>query len=540
MLAVATTEQIVFWLQTLTLKNSTIELRAIRKGRGAVVAHCSQDMPNQIGETIERLSVGAQGVYWLMNPLPADWNGGTAKDKDIEQRRWLLLDCDPTRLSDCSATDSEKELAVAKANEVRDYLTSAGWPFPVEADSGNGRHLLYRVALHGDDGGLIQTLLQLLSRRFSEAAVKLDTTVYNASRICKLYGTVAAKGDETPERPHRISTVIEMPAELVSVSREQLDSEIAKLSEIFPSEKTSNKSREKPAIKNSIGDNPELPHGLPTNGKMVHGDGRHAELRDESARQWRQRVTTLGEKCFSDPKIFEDSVLELDAFQRLIFAVPIELTTVRRYSFDGRKFVQKQFTADVVDGEFKLVIIQAKPKKYKLWSKFWDDFVTLDSHQMYDWCAICVAALEQREAYALKNFKKNWDGDKNNESMAKHLVETAERLPATPEQNKDCRLASEIFVHLTGATRRPVTSSSKDNPSRLEDDSIAFGFRWLVAEINKMGATRIKEDDVADMLVRVKCVGLRVENLRFKLLTVESQVLLRRIADNEELPPKPL
>jgi hypothetical protein len=48
----------------------------------------------------------------------------------------------------------------------------------------------------------------------SDDQVSVDTGVYNAARIWKLYGTIACKGDNTPERPHRPARFIEVPETL--------------------------------------------------------------------------------------------------------------------------------------------------------------------------------------------------------------------------------------------------------------------------------------------------------------------------------------
>jgi hypothetical protein len=53
--------------------------------------------------------------------------------------------------------------------------------------------------------------------------VHLGASVYNASRIVKLWGTVARKGDHIPERPHRLSRILELPERLNPVPLEQLE-----------------------------------------------------------------------------------------------------------------------------------------------------------------------------------------------------------------------------------------------------------------------------------------------------------------------------
>jgi hypothetical protein len=175
----------------------------------------------------------AKGIYVTLNPVnPAllarcanrlDYaeKNATTNDLHILQRRWLLLDVDADRPSGISASDSEKEAAHKRAREIYDYLEGRGWPSPVAADSGNGYHLLYRVDLPCDDGKVLEQVLAALAVRFDGDGVKLDRTVHNAARIIRLYGTLAAKGDNTEERPHRMSKILLSPL-LVAVTAEQL------------------------------------------------------------------------------------------------------------------------------------------------------------------------------------------------------------------------------------------------------------------------------------------------------------------------------
>jgi hypothetical protein len=74
----------------------------------------------------------------------------TTTDRDVTRRRYLLLDFDPVRPADVSATEEEKWAAYLKAKEVRKYLRDEGWSDPVIANSGNGFHFLYRVDLPND------------------------------------------------------------------------------------------------------------------------------------------------------------------------------------------------------------------------------------------------------------------------------------------------------------------------------------------------------------------------------------------------------
>ncbi len=146
-------------------------------------------------------------------------------DRDVLRRRWLLVDFDPVRPAGVSSTDAEKEAALQRARELYGYLKALAWPEPVAADSGNGAHFLYAVDLPNDAESLalVRGVLETLSFKFSDERVSVDTTTSNAARIWKLYGTTARKGDDTEERPHRVSRLLKVPDERLEVSREQLE-----------------------------------------------------------------------------------------------------------------------------------------------------------------------------------------------------------------------------------------------------------------------------------------------------------------------------
>src|SRR5205814_1709283 len=59
--------------------------------------------------------------------------------------------------------------------------------------------------------------------QFTDAAVSVDLTTFNAARIWKLYGTFACKGDATEDRPHRLSRILEAPDPINKVPRDLLE-----------------------------------------------------------------------------------------------------------------------------------------------------------------------------------------------------------------------------------------------------------------------------------------------------------------------------
>ena len=187
---------------------------------------------SDVPEALKRL-LSFRGVYVTVNPVnpdllaravnrlrPAGRNPTTA-DTDIVRRRWLLIDCDPRRASGVSSSNSEHDFALAKAREIRDGLSSLGWPKPVLTDSGNGAQLMYRIDLPADDGELVRRVIGEIAKASSEQ-VAIDTSVHNPARIWRLPGTMNCKGDSIPERPHRMAKLLEAPDNLQAVSETQL------------------------------------------------------------------------------------------------------------------------------------------------------------------------------------------------------------------------------------------------------------------------------------------------------------------------------
>ena len=148
----------------------------------------------------------------------------TTSDADITRRRWLPIDLDPVRPSGISSSEEEHQRAFCRGLEIVNWLSEKGFPEPIIADSGNGSHLLYRIDLPNDPEStvLVKQVLQVLDGIFSDEAVMVDTANFNAGRIWKLYGTTARKGDDTSQRPHRISGLLNTPTLCEVVSTEKL------------------------------------------------------------------------------------------------------------------------------------------------------------------------------------------------------------------------------------------------------------------------------------------------------------------------------
>lgn len=148
----------------------------------------------------------------------------TTTDSDIIERTWLPIDLDPIRPAGISSTEEEHQAALQLAFQMIDDLAAAGWSEPILASSGNGAHIVYPISLpaNKDSDILCIDTLKALAAKYDNAQVKIDTQLGNASRILKLWGIMARKGDSTPTRPHRRSDILVPPTQIKPVDLEFL------------------------------------------------------------------------------------------------------------------------------------------------------------------------------------------------------------------------------------------------------------------------------------------------------------------------------
>lgn len=220
---------------TLFAPGTVAEMRILNTPRDGTVSGYF-DSPQPFVKAAAAWSGKAPAVYCTLNPCtPALLARAanrlktrvktTTADHDIVRRVWLPLDFDPVRPADISSTDVEHATALERTAACTTWLRERGWPQPVRADSGNGGHALYQIDLPNDDASrtLLKTCLEVLALYFTDGAVSLDVSVFNAARIWKCYGTMACKGDNVPERPHRLAHILDVPPTLSCVTRDQLD-----------------------------------------------------------------------------------------------------------------------------------------------------------------------------------------------------------------------------------------------------------------------------------------------------------------------------
>ena len=198
-------------------KAPVIELRAIGRGRTQSLLfqlsefESTEARQREFERVAHDLNTGGKNIYVVMNTIREDFCSGSAKDTDIEHRDWLLIDIDRAESAKCPATDEEIRAAEKLADQVVEFMTPKGWNTPLRIMSGNGCHLYYRLnALPNDDQSkdLLRSLLNSLGDKFDNNVVKIDRSVFNASRITKVVGTKAYKGKSSKDRPYREARLI--------------------------------------------------------------------------------------------------------------------------------------------------------------------------------------------------------------------------------------------------------------------------------------------------------------------------------------------
>jgi len=215
-------------LTVLYQSGNIVELRALDVGGKTVAGYF--DDHSKLAEAAAKLSGNAAGVYVALNTITPALLARSAnrlttgpknltQDKDIIRRQYLPIDIDAKRPSGISSTNAEHGAAIEVAKKTKEYLIKLGFSTNsiVVGDSGNGGHLLARIDLPNDEEStnLIKTCLEALATQFDDGAVSIDPSVFNAARIWKLPGTLARKGDSTPDRPHRLARLLDVPDTLV-------------------------------------------------------------------------------------------------------------------------------------------------------------------------------------------------------------------------------------------------------------------------------------------------------------------------------------
>lgn len=234
-----TPDAIAAHLAMFVVPNQVTELRALNvgyKGRTFAGWYDSRHLRDMARHALA-LSREAAGVYFIPNPIDPTLlsrrpnecsnvyrdNPKLTRDSDILERRYLIVDIDPSRWdppTDKDCPSSDEELRIAKLCGiwwVKLFLNPFGFDDPITIESGNGIHLVYRLqepiitaGICGPDDPLAITL-STMSEQLDNIFYRIDRNTYNPSRMLRVPGTWNRKGESTQSRPYRISKIAGVP-----------------------------------------------------------------------------------------------------------------------------------------------------------------------------------------------------------------------------------------------------------------------------------------------------------------------------------------
>src|SRR6266404_4284435 len=220
--------------------NALVELRALQTDQGVLNGYFND--PDTLADAAIACNGRGIGVYVTLNPVRPEllarsanrikpYAKQTTTSDDILRLRHLLIDVDAVRPSGICATQEECDSALRVAVRILLWLRAQGWPEPAISDSGNGAHLVYAVDLPNDEPSrqLLLRCLQALAFDFSDDQAIVDESTAKPAQLWRLPGTLNAKGDDLPERPHRVTKLLQCPDTLCAVTRAQLDQLAARI-----------------------------------------------------------------------------------------------------------------------------------------------------------------------------------------------------------------------------------------------------------------------------------------------------------------------
>ena len=235
-------------LSTIFLPGDIIEIRCLDvEGRPSNIRAGFFNDREKASKAIASMSGHCMGVYYILNQIDPQLFNRSANalksagqkdltsDSHVTGRHFIPFDFDPKRLSGISSTDAEHTLALNVASEAHTYLINTlGFPANsiLKADSGNGAHLLVRVAgipLNKEGDDLTLDCLKGMAALFGTDKIDIDLKVFNRARIMKAYGSLACKGSNIPDRPWRISRLLSDSNRINAVATIDLLKKLAEL-----------------------------------------------------------------------------------------------------------------------------------------------------------------------------------------------------------------------------------------------------------------------------------------------------------------------
>lgn len=163
-----------------------------------------------------KLYAGSYQIYISVNPiklvngmainqLKATGKGESFSDNDVSRICCILVDVDSDRPTGTAASAGELNHAESVSYKIAQYLNESKITYRGYS-SGNGYYIKIKVPSYLTSRSVeVRSFLRFLSKLFSTPEAKVDISVHNPSRICRVPGTLNIKGVPSIERPHRIA-----------------------------------------------------------------------------------------------------------------------------------------------------------------------------------------------------------------------------------------------------------------------------------------------------------------------------------------------
>jgi tRNA(Ser,Leu) C12 N-acetylase TAN1 len=140
---------------------------------------------------------------------------------DIVGLQIVTLDIDPIREAETPSTDQELKNALEVAEFIRHWFSRKGYVPPIRAMTGNGVCLYfctpyYEITDENRDEvtRALEKFEQNCRKKFKEILKEKNCQIdrmFDLPRIGKVIGTMSVKGENTKERPWRLSYFIDEP-----------------------------------------------------------------------------------------------------------------------------------------------------------------------------------------------------------------------------------------------------------------------------------------------------------------------------------------
>lgn len=222
-------KQVRLWYKSLKNNKDLVEIRLLKKNAKPYSGYFTNI--DVILSELKKFYDDNYHVYFTLNEVhPSCYNkiqrdklqmgGSTTGDDQISKRTCLFIDFDPVRIPDTSSTNAQLKESARRALDVEKFLSEYGFPEPIHGLSGNGCHLLYDIDIPNNDKTkeTFKRFYNTIAGLFSDRMIDIDKSVFNASRIGKVFGTYARKGANTEEAPHRLSKITSIPKDRKKVS----------------------------------------------------------------------------------------------------------------------------------------------------------------------------------------------------------------------------------------------------------------------------------------------------------------------------------